>query len=277
MPDQATRMREIVQQNRRAARLHRPRLLAVTSGKGGVGKSTVSLNVAVTLSEADREVLLVDADTNLGSLDVMLGLAPRFRLGDLLRRRVPLQQVLVTAGPGLRLLPAGSGDVDHPALTPAAQASLLDELLSEEADAVIVDTGAGMHAEVLAYCLRADEILMVAGPEPASVMSAYAMMKTIWSLGEDARIRLVLNNVRSPLEAEETAGKLAMAVRHFLHRDLDLLGSVPADPAVAGAASRQQPVVKAFPRCAASEALQTLAARVMHQMLRSSERRSVPA
>lgn len=277
MLDQASRMRDLALQARLSGSRGRPRLTAVTSGKGGVGKSTLSLNLAIKLCDAGRKVLLVDADTNMGSLDVMLGIAPRFRLGHFLRGEMDLGDVLVTAQPGLRLLPASSGDLHHPAMDAGAQARLLAELLLCGDDDIVLDTGAGMQAEVMEYCRRADDILVVAGPEPTSVMDAYAMMKTIWSIKADAEIRLVLNNVRSPREADETGCKLAMAVRHFLHRELRVLGSVPADQAVGKAIIQQQPLVRAFPRSAAAFSLQALASQLLLPPVREAERRAVSA
>ncbi len=277
MPDQASRMRDLALQARLSGPSIRPRLTAVTSGKGGVGKSTLSLNLAIKLCDAGRQVLLVDADTNLGSLDVMLGIAPRFRLGHFLRGEMELADVLLTAQPGLRLLPASSGDLHHPAMDAGAQSRLLAELLLSGDDDIVLDTGAGMQTEVMEYCRRADDILVVAGPEPTSVMDAYAMMKTIWSIKADAEIRLVLNNVRSPREADETGGKLAMAVQHFLHRELRILGSVPADQAVGKAIIQQQPLVRAFPRSAAALSLQALASQLLRPPVREAERRAVSA
>lgn len=275
MHDQAERLREIARQYQQRDRENAPHLLVVTSGKGGVGKSTISLNLAIRLSDGGSKVLLVDADANLGSLDVMLGLAPRFRIGHVLRGERDLEDVLISPQAGLRILPASSGDIEYPVQDDDAVERLLSEILAldERMDFVIVDTGAGLHREILSYCRRADEILVVSGPEPTSVMDAYAVMKVVWSDRPDAAIRLVLNNVHTPAEADEVGGKLSMAVQHFLHRDLAIMGAVPADSSVPRAVQQQQPLMKLYAGSAAALSIQSLASQVMREAGSSLERR----
>jgi len=275
MSDQATRLREIAQRFELRDRLSSPRVMVVTSGKGGVGKSTVALNLALTLGEAGQKVLLVDADTNLGSIDIMLGVSPRFRMGEVLRGEADLEDVLFTPAKNLRVLPASSGDAEHPDLTEGDVDRMFADIatLHERPTVVLVDTGAGMHREVMAYCMKADELLVVAGPEPTSVMDAYAMMKVVWAERPEASLSLVLNNVRTSAEAEEVGGKLSQAVRHFLKRELVILGAVPADQSVQRAVLQQLPLVKAFPRSPASLAFRSLASQVSMDVQRNIERR----
>jgi flagellar biosynthesis protein FlhG len=276
MHDQATHLREIAQRFRKEASSRRPIVLAVTSGKGGVGKSTIALNLAIMLSDAGRNVLLVDADANLGSLDIMLGLAPRFRLGHVLRGEMELQDILLSPQSRLRILPASSGETDYPAMDGDTQERLLDEIseLDDRPELVIIDTGAGLNQEIISYAERADEVYVVSSPEPTSVMDAYAMMKVVWGCKPDAEIKLILNCIGSEQEAEEVIGKLRMAVRHFLRRELTVLGTIPADGAVGKAIAQQQPVAKLYPKSDVSRAMRGLAQVILDQTHIVLERRA---
>jgi len=275
MPDQATRMREIAQHYRQAALATKPYMLTITSGKGGVGKSTIALNLAIKLCDTGKRVLLFDADANLAGLNVMLGISPRYRLSHVLRGERDIEDVLFSPYSRLKILAGSSGEVDYPVMTGPLQAQLLDDLLmlEERFDVLLVDTGAGLNPEIIGYTEHADETLVVTGVEPTAVMDAYAMIKVIVASKNDAQISLVLNNARLPREAEEAAAKLQLAVTNFLKRDIRYLGSVPYDANVAKAVVGQQPVVRAFPLSAASLSIQSIAQMIVHRSLHSSVRR----
>ncbi len=276
MPDQATRMREIAHQYREAALAAKPYMLTITSGKGGVGKSTIALNLAIKLCDLGKRVLLFDADANLAGIDVMLGISPRFRLSHVLRGERDIEDVLFSPYTRLKILAGSSGEVDYPILTGSVQSQLLDDLfmMEERFDVLLVDTGAGLNPEIIGYAERADETLVVTGVEPTAVMDAYAMMKVIIAGRGDAQISLLLNNARLPGEAEEAAAKLQLAVANFLKREIQYLGSVPFDPNVAKAVKLQLPVVRAFPLSAASLSLQSLAQMLIRRSINASVRRA---
>ena len=261
MLDQATRMRELARAASIGIPSVRPRFLMVTSGKGGVGKSTIALNIAIALADKGARTLLVDADNNLGSIDVMLGVAPMFRLGHVLRGERSMEEILVSIRPRLKILPASSGDTKYPGTSVDIHERLVDEVcaMEEQFDVVVIDTGAGLNRGMIALAKRSDDIFVVSGPEPTAVMDAYAVMKVIWAEVEDASIRLILNNVRTSKEAEEVGSKLQMAVAHFLRRDIRIMGSVPADGNVQRAVIQQQPIVVAYPHSAASLSIHALA------------------
>jgi flagellar biosynthesis protein FlhG len=229
------------------------------------------------LNDAGRKVLLVDGDTNLGSVDVMMGIAPRYRIGDVLRGNMDVEDILVTVQPGLKVLPASAGDVEYPLGGGALQDRLMTEILGVggEFDSLLLDTGAGLNEEVIGYLRYADTILLVTTPEPTAIMDAYAMMKVIWSAEPAAHIHLVINSVRSPREGEDVAGKLRMAVRHFLNRDLEIAAMVPADTQVSKAIVLQVPLVKSFPHSAAALSIQALAQHIVLQEVHRSERKVI--
>jgi len=263
MRDQAARMRALARGLDPELPVP-PHVLTVTSGKGGVGKSTIALNLAVQFAGQGRETLLLDADANLASADLMLGLSPQHRLGDVLRGECDLEDALVRPRPGLSLLAGSSGEPDYPVLSAADQRQLLEDLaeLERRPEVILVDTGAGLSAEIIGYAELADTVLLVTRPEPTAVLDAYAMVKVLLAGKPDARVRLVVNGVRTPAEADETAEKLQSAVRHFLRAGLEYAGFIPDDRDVARALERREPVTLASPRSAATLSLEGLARRL---------------
>jgi flagellar biosynthesis protein FlhG len=257
MPDQAERMRQIAELYRRPSR---PHVITVTSGKGGAGKSTVALNLAITFCDMGKRVILLDADANLGGLDVMLKLSPRYRLADVLRDDVDLEDALMSPREGLRVLAGNSGEVDYPLLTPGVQERLIDEIigLRERYDVLMIDTAAGLTPEIIQFAEPADETLVVTTTEPTSILDAYAMMKVLWASRPDAAVNLVVNAVRQPADADETVNRLRLAVDHFLGRSFGYPGFVPFDTCVHKAIVRQEPVITMFPRSAASLSIRAI-------------------
>jgi flagellar biosynthesis protein FlhG len=251
----------------------------VTSGKGGVGKSTVALNLGFHLAGFGGKVLLVDADANLAGLDVMLGVRPGYRLSDVVRGDRDIEETLLSPAPGLHLLPGSTGEPDYPLLTSERQEHLLDDLRSmeEQHDIVILDTAAGLTPEVVRYAVHSDEAIVVTTVEPTSVVDAYAVIKVLWSLRPDAVVRLLVNASPDPGVADETVATLQRAVRQFLGRNLDFLGTIPKDPHVPKAIARQVPLVHAAPQSGASLSLRALAVRVMEESARRKERRYAEA
>lgn len=172
--DQATRLREIALGTYAVQTATMPYRISVTSGKGGVGKSTVALNLAIALCNYGQKVLLVDADSNLGNLDVLLGIAPRYRLGHVLHGKVDIEDALVSRYANLKILPGSSGDVDYPEMTTIVQQRFLQDLFSieEHFDVLLIDTSAGLSKETVTYSLESDEAIVVTSIEPTSVMDS---------------------------------------------------------------------------------------------------------
>ncbi len=252
-----------------------PRWVAILSGKGGVGKSMVALNLAIKLCDFGKKVLLVDADSNLAGLDVMLGIAPRFRLGHVLRGERDIEDVLVTPRRGLTLLPGSSGEIEYPTIKPSEQEDFLDALASmeERFDFVLIDTAAGIGPQVTAYARRAHETIVVTTQEPTAIVDAYAVIKILTAEDQRRKIGVLVNAARIPCEADETAGKLRKAIRHFLKIDVGYLGFIPYDGAVQKAIEEQQPVVLQFPTSAAALSLGAVAQVFLRSSTTLPERR----
>ena len=248
------------------ARWSRPgaRTIAIASGKGGVGKSNLAANLAVALGERGAKVLLVDADLAQASLDLLLGLHPRFDLQHVLAGERTLEDILVHGPQGVRLIPASSGVPDLADLDDYRRECLLRGLgtLSPGADLILIDTASGVSRTVTSFCLAADEVLVVTTPEMPAFSDAYSLIKVLHALGVARPPRLLVNMAGTAEEAEETSHRIRLVARRFLSLDLEAWGYVPFDPAVARAVRLQEPVVKAFPHAPASIAYRALAERL---------------
>jgi flagellar biosynthesis protein FlhG len=237
------------------------RVVAVTSGKGGVGKTNVTANLAVALAHLGRRVMVLDADLGLGNLDVLLGLAPSFSLADVLSGQRRLREVLVPGPAGITVLPAGSGFQNLTALSDHQIRELQSEMdeLQEQTDILLIDTGAGIGRNVTSFATMAQDIIVVAAPEPTSLTDAYALMKVLSTQYGERRFRLLVSMTRSPTDGRDVYRKLSLVAERFLHISMDFLGSIPFDPRLAEAVCQQRPLVELYPQSKAAQAFLSLA------------------
>jgi flagellar biosynthesis protein FlhG len=246
-----------------APRIESPptRVLAVTSGKGGVGKSTVSINLAIALAGRGQRVTLLDADLGLANVDVLLGLTPARTLQHVIAGECGLDEVLLDGPAGIRVIPASSG-VSHMAeLSLHERAGLIrafDEL-DVGIDWLVVDTAAGIAANSLHFCEAAQEVLVVVCDDPASITDAYATIKVLHQRCGRRRFRVVVNMAQNESQALLLFRRLQTATDRFLDVVLELAGSIPFDRHVQGAARRRVPAVMAYPDGAAARAFKKLA------------------
>lgn len=240
-------------------------VIAVSSGKGGVGKTNVVANLAVSLMKLGKRVLVLDADFGLGNMDVLLGLIPRYTIADVLAGTCPLDEIILKGPAGVQVLPASSGVPHLTALTDAQQLMLQEQLeqLASEMDVLLIDTGAGISPNVTSFASSAHETIVVVSPEPTSLTDAYALIKVLARQYRERRFKVLVNQVKSPREASEVFGKLDTAVDRFLHVAIDFIGSVPDDDYVRFAVMRQKAVAEIFPQSPAAQAFMRLAQQIM--------------
>jgi flagellar biosynthesis protein FlhG len=242
------------------------RVIAVTSGKGGVGKSNVVANLGLALAQAGLKVLLIDADLGLANLDIILGLTPQYTIHDVLQLRKTLAEVLVEGPGGLKILPASSGIPELSELDEYQKLFLLNELdnYSESVDVVLIDTGAGISRNVLFFNIAAQERLVVANNEPTSITDAYALIKVLATQHNERRFKLLVNGLSNPRDAESVYRTLLKVAERFLGRDiaLEYLGFIPHDDAVPKAVLKQQPVLTLFPKARVSRSFIQIAQRL---------------
>lgn len=234
---------------------------AITSGKGGVGKTTLSLNLGIALSQQGLQVLLVDADLGLANVDIMLGLSPEYTLQDLLNGNASALDVVMEGPEGLSVLPAASGMAEDEAWRPEDRHRLAEELgrLERGYDVLLVDTGAGISSKVVDFVLSADRTLVVAVPEPTSIADAYAMVKVCHAQVPGMKMGLVVNRAQSPREAFALHQKFDQIVERFLGIHVDRVGYVLEDRAVEQASRGQYPFLLAQPQSAAARCVVQLA------------------
>ena len=245
-----------------AGAFHPVRVMAVTGGKGGVGKTNISVNLAVAFAEMGKNTLLMDADLGLANVDVLLGLSPKFTLADLVAGRCGIKDVLVTGPDGLLIVPASSGFRHMAELLPAEHVGLVNVFseLQDELDIMVVDTAAGITDSVLTFCQAAQDALVVVCDEPASITDAYALIKVLSRERGVDRVHVVANMVRDANEGRRLYEKLARVCERFLGDvALHYMGAVPQDEWLRRAVQRQQAVVKAYPGSPSARAINEIA------------------
>ncbi len=242
-----------------------PLVVSVTSGKGGVGKTNISTNLAYALAGSGKKVLLLDADLGLANVDVMLGLTPEYNLFHLFHGNIPLQKIILPTRFGFSILPAASGVSEMLELSTGQKLELLDAMdaLENTIDYLIVDTGAGINDNVLYFNLAAQERIVVLTPEPTSLTDAYAVIKVMNQQHGVQRFKVVVNMAPDRKSALEVYKRLYNATDHFLSGvSLDLAGFVPRDPAVRKAVMNQRPFCEEDAGSPACKAVHELAEQV---------------
>jgi len=246
---------------RHVANPHPVRVITVTSGKGGVGKTNVSVNMSVALAASGQNVLLMDADLGLANVDVLLGMQPTYNLSHVVNGERSLEEVMVTGPEGLRVIPASSGLKNMAELSHAEHAGLIRAFseLNFNPDVLVIDTAAGVSDSVVTFSRASHEVIVVVCDEPASITDAYATIKLLSRDHGLYRFRIVANMVRSSQEGVELYKKLVKVTNHFLDATLDYMGAVPYDDYLRKAIQKQRSVVDAYPRSKASIAFKKLA------------------
>lgn len=240
------------------------RVFAVASGKGGVGKTNVSVNLATSFAQMGRKVMIMDADLGLANVDVMLGLQPRLNLSHVIKGECTLEEIILDAPGGIKVIPASSGIQNMAELTPAEHAGLIRAFseLNTDLDILIVDTAAGISDGVVSFSKAAQELIVVVCDEPASITDAYALIKLLNRDHGMRRFRVLANMAHSEKEGRELFAKLVKVTDRFLDEVvLDFLGSVPYDENLRKAVKKQRPVVDVFPGTKASLAFKEIAKR----------------
>jgi flagellar biosynthesis protein FlhG len=241
-----------------------PRVIAVASGKGGVGKTNVTANVAVALARQGERVCVLDADLGLANIDVLFGLSPPESLLHVLRGERRLADVIVEGPGGVRIIPAASGVEELTALAPGDRLRLLDEVdaLDETLDVLLVDVAAGISANVLHFAAAAADVMVVITPEPTALTDAYALMKVLAARYGRREFLIAVNMAAGAVDAEAAFARLARVAERFLRVRLEYHGYVPYDDAVPRAVRQQLPVLLAAPGAPASLAFARLAQRL---------------
>jgi flagellar biosynthesis protein FlhG len=244
--------------------LKQVKVIAVSGGKGGVGKTNVSLNTSIALAQQGKKVLVLDADLGLANVDVMLGLRVQRNLSHVLSGECELDDIIIEGPAGIKIIPATSGTQTMVDLTPSEHAGLIRAFsdMQTQFDVLIVDTAAGISDMVLSFTRAAQDVLLVVCDEPTSITDCYALMKLLSRDHGVFKFKVVANMVRNPKEGQQLYGKLSKVTDRFLDVALDLVAVIPFDENIRKSVRKQQAIVEAFPDSPASQAFQNLASKI---------------
>lgn len=263
MNDQAEALRHMVRNQELQGEGRTTRLITVTSGKGGVGKSNFSLNFSLALSRIGKKVLIFDADISMANIDVLMGISSTYNLYHLLKQEKTIWEIIQEGPQGIHFIAGGSGFRDLLDLSPAQLDYFAEQIgrLHGQYDVILFDTGAGLSKETLKFITASQETIVVTTPEPTSITDAYALIKMVAAMTEDVTFKLVVNRAMDDKEGKATADKIGLVARRFLELDIPLLGMMPDDSNVMRAVKKQIPFMLAYPGSDATRAIFEIANR----------------
>ncbi|MDD5900290.1 MAG: MinD/ParA family protein [Lachnospiraceae bacterium] len=264
--DQAEQLRKLVKSQERPQSA--ARVITVTSGKGGVGKTSIAVNLAIQMQRMGKRVIILDADFGLANIEVMLGIRPQYNLADLMFRGKTLSEIITKGPENIGFISGGSGIQELARMTKEQVMYLTQKLveLDSMADVIIVDTGAGIADNVLEFVTASSEVLLVATPEPTSITDAYALLKSLnrrtGFSREHTSIKMISNRVGSETEGRSLYEKMSIVVDKFLNIQPEFLGIIPQDDFISKAVMVQSPITIAYPNSQAAKAMQSIAAKL---------------
>lgn len=267
--DQASNLRNIIKKNQVNIKENNARVITVTSGKGGVGKSNVSVNLAINLKRKGKRVVIFDADFGLANIEVIFGIVPKYNMFDIIYNNKDISEIL-TAGPlGIEFISGGSGVQELLKLDKSQLTYMVERLYDLDcfADIIIIDTGAGISESVLDFISASNEVILVTTPEPTAITDAYAVLKAIKRRNDDIsnkEINLLVNRVDSANEGMEIYEKLNKVTDRFLDINLNNIGFLPNDKHLSKAVIEQKPVSILYPKASISKAFEDIAENVLN-------------
>lgn len=266
--DQAENLRNIIKKQNQNI-ITNARVIAVTSGKGGVGKSSVSINLALQFTKMGKKVIILDADFGLANIEVMFGVIPKYNLSDLMFKGKELKEIITEGPEGVGFISGGSGIAKLVNLDKEQIKRLVNKLseLEELADVVIIDTGAGISPSVMEFLMASPETIIVTTPEPTSITDSYALLKALSICDgfkpQESRVRMIANKVSSEAEGCNLYEKLSMVVSKFLNIDMEYLGIIPQDNSITKAVMKQKPVSLMYPNASSTKHFERIASEII--------------
>lgn len=243
------------------------RVITVTSGKGGVGKSNLTINLAIALSEQGFRIIILDADFGLANIDVLFGIVPRYTMLDMIKNKKSIIEILADGPKNTRFISGGSGVEDLVKLERQQIMRFIDNMafLDKIADIIIVDTGAGLSENVMSFVAAADDVVLVTSPEPTSITDAYALIKMLSNIDKHKKVRVVVNRAESSKEANDVLNKLVLVAEKFLGMTLEPAGYILNDDAVIKAVKQQKPFILSFPKSHAARGVMDISMKLANR------------
>jgi len=265
MTDQAEKLRQLVnsikEQKTFAEKSPSARIITVTSGKGGVGKTNFTVNFAISLCKLGQKVVIIDADFGLANVDVMLGLVPKYDLSYVIRQEKTIEEIVCTGPEGVKVISGGSGLLDLVHINQEQLEILIKNLetLEKTNDVILIDTGAGISDKVLRMILAANETIIITTPEPTSITDSYILAKMSLAINKGISFKLIMNKAENQKEAETMALKFSSVVKKFLDAEIDSLGYILYDSNIMRSIKEQVPLVLGYPKSEASKQIKAIA------------------
>lgn len=286
MIDQATRLREIIHQNKikknsqnstenmEEKTSNNARIICVTSGKGGVGKTNFTTNLAIALSKLNKRIVIIDADLGLANVDVISGVIPKYTLLDVIKYGKDITEIMNTGPNGIRIISGGSGILDLVDMREEDLKILINNFnkIDEYADIILIDTGAGLSKSVLSFVMAATEVIIVTTSEPTSITDAYAMIKSIGLKDKSKKVNIVVNRVENLDDGKLAFDKLKNVTNKFLYMEINKLGFLFEDIHVRKAVKQQKPFVLEYPNTIVSKNINNIALKLTNNFVEDNQK-----
>lgn len=262
MLDQAQRLRQMVNKDDNSVVVE-PRIITVTSGKGGVGKSNIVVNLSIALQKMGKKVMIFDADIGMGNDDIIMGCSSKYSVFDVISKGKEIEEVVITGPFGVKLLPGGSALTKIDDLTESERNMFLNKLTALTGlDYIIMDTGAGVNKSVLGFIACCEDLVIVTTPEPTSLTDAYSLLKAVKHFNIKNSAKVIINRSLDNNEANLTFNKFNNAVTKFLGMRLEYLGNIGEDKKLSYAVRQQQPVIVSYPNSGAAQDINKIASKI---------------
>ena len=273
MLDQASKLRQLANENTVSNKFEKigTKVITITSGKGGVGKSNIVVNLAITLQKMGKKVLIFDADIGMGNDDVLMGCFPRYSVFDIIFNDKNIEEVIIDGPMGIKLLPGGSALSRVEDLTDIQRQKFLNQLESIQGfDYILMDTGAGINKSILAFISCSDELLIVTTPEPTSLTDAYSLIKAINKFEIKKEAKIIVNRVIEIQDGTITFSKLKNAANKFLDIDLEFLGMITEDTKLIKSVRKQVPVCIEYPKAESTKDIEDIAKKIEGYLIKEN-------
>lgn len=271
MLDQAEALRKLVINEEEQSKNNGSKIITITSGKGGVGKSNFVVNLAIALQNKGKRVLIFDADLGMGNDDVLMGLYPKYNIFDIIYTDLEIKDIIIEGTNGVSLIPAGSALIKAQELEEEERKLFLSKLDTlDEYDYILMDTGAGVNRDVLSFIAASEELIVITTPEPTSLTDGYSLIKATDHYKLKNKAKIIVNKAFTKEEGQDTYNKFDRAVSRFLKIEIEYLGCILEDKKLVQSVRQQKPFMVLYPNCDAAKGIEDISLKLVGQELNSS-------